>query len=172
MSEPFLGEIRMFGFNFPPRGWSLCNGQLLPISQNTALFSILGTTFGGDGKTTFALPNLQGNAPMHPGTGPGLTPRSLGEDGGEEAVTLTTNTIPSHNHIPLAKSGAGTQYAPSGTVWAADAAGAPFYATTPNTAMNASIMGSVGGGLPHANLQPYLAVNFCIALQGVFPPRG
>ena len=123
MSDPFLGEIRVFGFDFPPRGWANCAGQLLPISQNTALFSILGTSFGGDGRTTFALPNLQGTVPVHVGAGPGLTPRALGESGGTPEVTLSVAEMPAHSHAANCNSGLGTSYGPANNVWALDAGG-------------------------------------------------
>src|SRR5690242_18351749 len=128
MSEPFIGEIRAFGFNFPPRGWAICAGQLLPIAQNTALFSILGTSFGGDGRTTFALPDLRGNAPLHIGTGNGLTPRQLGETGGTAQVSLSLAQMPAHSHAVNCNSGVGTSYIPSNNVWASDAGGAHEYA--------------------------------------------
>jgi microcystin-dependent protein len=176
MSEPFLGEIRMFGFGFAPRGWALCGGQILSIAQNTALFSLLGTNYGGDGKTTFALPDLQGRVPMHWGQGPGLTDRALGESSGIETVTITSSEMAAHTHSPQAASGAGNQYGPAGGFWASDAGGAAFYAPTANTQMNSGIVGNAGGNgtgasNPHNNLQPYRAVNFCIALEGIFPAR-
>ncbi len=177
MSEPFLGEIRMFAGNFAPRGWALCNGQLLAISQNTALFSLLGTNYGGDGRTTFGLPNLQGRAPLHPGDGPGLTSRQLGELGGEETVNLTPAQIPAHTHNFLCSSATGDQSTPVGNVCAVGAGqrGQAFYADAPGAsppALNAGALSSTGGGAAHNNLPPYLAVNFIIALQGIFPPRG
>jgi microcystin-dependent protein len=169
MSEPFIAEIRMVPFNFAPRGWALCNGQLIPISQNTALFSLIGTFYGGDGRTTFALPNLQGAAPMHQGQGPGLTPRVLGETGGSETVTLLPTQIPAHTH-PLTGSGDDANtLSPAGASPAV--AGVPQYRPDQNTAMAPGALGTAGGGQPHNNLQPYLTVNFVIALQGIFPPR-
>jgi microcystin-dependent protein len=171
MSEPFLGEIRLFGFNFPPAGWATCAGQLLPIAQNTALFSILGTSFGGNGTTNFALPNLQGNVPLHVGSGRGLTPRTLGEIGGVPQVTLSMGQMPVHSHAANCNSGAGTSYGPANNVWASDAGGAREYAAAPNVTMAANALAATGGSQPHNNLQPYLAVNFCIALQGIFPSR-
>lgn len=171
MSEPFVGEVRMFGFNFAPRGWSFCNGQLIAIAQNTALFSLLGTTYGGNGTTTFGLPNLQGRFPMHWGSGPGLTNRNLGDTGGSPAVTLVSTQMPSHSHTANANSAGGNQLAPAGNRWAPDAAGANFYAAAPSTTMAAGAIGLAGGNQPHENMQPYLAVNFCIAMQGVFPSR-
>lgn len=169
--EPFIGEIRCFGFAFPPRGWALCAGQLLPINQNQALFAILGTTYGGDGRTNFALPDLRGRVPLHQGSGPGLTPRPLGQQGGTEAVTLTAAAMPAHTHPARCNGGAGNQYGPTGHYWAQDAAGGSVYAPAGDTAMAADAAALAGGGAPHNNLQPYLAMNFCIALQGIFPSR-
>jgi len=171
MSEPFIGEIRVFGFNFPPVGWATCAGQLLPIAQNTALFSILGTNFGGNGTTNFALPNLQANVPLHVGAGPGLTPRTVGETGGVPQVTLNVAEMPAHTHAANCNSGHGTSYDPANAVWAADAGGAREYAAGSNVTMAANALAATGGGQSHSNLQPYLAVNFCIALQGIYPPR-
>ena len=172
--DPFVAEIRMFPFNFAPRGWAWCDGQLLPLSQNTALFSLLGTTYGGNGKSNFALPDLQGRAPMHPGQGPGLSLHDLGETGGSETVSLLESEIPSHSHalrdhdIDLAELPAG---APNRAL--ARSANSTVY--TPPLAlnfMNGDSLAPAGGDQPHNNLQPYLTVYFCIALQGVFPPRG
>jgi microcystin-dependent protein len=175
MSAPFLGEIRMFGFNFPPRGWAFCSGQLLPISQNTALFSILGTTYGGNGTSTFALPNLQGAAPMNSGQGPGLTNRVLGETGGSPAVTLITTQMPIHSHTLECSTNLADQHGAAGNIPAPGVArrGQNFYASAggTNPAMQSSLVGLAGGSLPHNNLPPFLAVNFCIALQGIFPAR-
>lgn len=171
MSEQFIGEIRVFGFNFAPVGWAICAGQLLPIAQNTALFSILGTNFGGDGVRTFALPNLQGNVPMHVGQGNGLTPRTVGETGGSATVTLNTAQMPAHNHAATCNNGNGTNYGPANNVWAADAGGASEYAPAANTPMAAGALSPAGGGGAHDNMQPYVALNFCIALQGIFPSR-
>lgn len=179
MSEPFLGEIRMFGGNFAPRGWALCNGQLLSIAQNTALFSILGTTYGGNGQTTFALPNLQGRVPMHWGAGPGLTPRTLGETGGTENVTLLLTQIPQHNH-PVNAAATATSASPAGAVPATVApprgsggAAQNAYAAAPDgaTVMNNGMVGQAGGSQPHANIQPFQCVTFIIALEGIFPSR-
>lgn len=165
--DPFVGEIRIVGFNFEPRGWALCNGQLLPIAQNTALFSLLGTTYGGDGRTTFGLPNFQGRAVMHRGQGPGLTLRDLGETGGSDTETLSQSTMPQHNHELSAASGSATTGTPSGAN--SLAAGT---ANTYGTANNMVPMGEVvGGGQPHNNMQPYEVLNFVIALQGIYPPR-
>ncbi len=181
MSDQYIGEIRMFGGNFAPRGWAFCNGQLMAISQNTALFSILGVTYGGDGKSTFALPDLQGRAPMHQGAGRGLTPRMLGQRGGAPSVTLLESQMPRHNHVPQAVSANGaTGQGPDGAVWAqgwtAGRGGqqnpAPTCATSASTPMAAQALGPTGGSQPHNNMQPYLGVSFIIALQGDFPPRG
>jgi len=196
MSDPFIAEIIMFGGNFAPRGWAFCDGQLLSIAQNTALFSLLGTTYGGDGRTTFGLPDLRGRVAMHPGSGPGLTTRRLGEKSGVETVTLTTNQIPSHNHTATATAsgtGTGTSYGTDtqgdsgftgGNTWAH--VGANLYKdATPNVAMKAGnvtldnltvtvdnvTVNNTGGSQNHTNIQPYLCVNFIIALQGTFPSR-
>ncbi len=173
MSDPFVAEIRMFGFNFPPTGWAFCNGQILSISQNTALFSLLGTTYGGDGKTNFALPNLQGSAPLFFGQGPGLSPHFQGESGGETTVTLLEYEMPAHTHTALGYSGAGGQ-GPANNSWAdANQRGISTY--TPSSAQNVPMspqaLSITGSSLPHNNMMPYLVMNFCIALQGIFPPR-
>jgi len=169
--NPFLGEIREFGFNFAPVGWAMCNGQLLSISQNTALFSLLGTQYGGNGTTNFALPNLQGRVPMGQGQGPGLSSRVIGEVDGTETVTLLVTEIPSHSHLPQCNSGDGNAYGPGGNFWSQDAAGNAEYASTGATPMNGAALLPTGGGQPHSNMQPYLALNFCIAMQGIFPSR-
>lgn len=173
MSTPFVAEIRIVGFNFAPTGWALCNGQLLPISQNTALFSLLGTSYGGDGKSTFALPNLQGSAPIHQGQGPGLSDRVVGESGGEQSVTLLETEIPAHSHSVRADSGNGNQTSPVNNVWSSLAGRTPppLYSNTSNTAMSPQAGGIAGGSQPHNNMSPYLVLNFIIALQGIFPPR-
>ena len=176
MSNPFVAEIRIFPFNFPPKGWAFCDGQLMPISQNTALFSLLGTTYGGDGKSTFALPDLQGRAAMQPGQGQGLSLRDLGEQGGEESVTLLSTEMPVHNHVFGGSQNAnGNSQTPSGNIWSQAPAGrgaaALYHAAPATNALNANCLNPTGGGLPHNNLQPYLTLNFCIALQGVFPQR-
>ena len=170
--DPFVAEIRIFPFNFPPKGWAFCNGQLLPLSQNTALFSLLGTTYGGDGRSTFALPDMQGNAPMHPGQGPGLSLHDLGETGGSETVTLLQSEIPLHSHALRADvlDLADTNVA-SPTASLALSAGGTLYQAATNTTMGPNVIAPAGGSLPHNNMQPYLTLNFCIALQGVFPPR-
>jgi microcystin-dependent protein len=173
MADPFVAEIRIFPFNFAPKGWATCDGQILPLSQNTALFSLLGTTYGGDGKSNFALPNLAGSAPMHPGQGPGLSLHDLGEVGGTQSVTLLQSEMPIHNHFVQGNFNAGDVFTPS-----------PQVALTNSDPGNAYVTGSpglvpmafqaislTGGSLPHNNMQPYLTLLFCIALQGVFPPR-
>lgn len=175
MADPFVAEIRIFGFNFAPTGWAMCNGQLMPISQNTALFSLLGTTYGGDGKSTFALPNMQSNAPMQPGQGPGLSLHDLGETGGSEYVTLLESEIPAHSHGLLASTQPGEDAAPNPSVALGRSVGASLYQSTVNAnivRLSFNALGVAGSSLPHNNMQPYLTLNFCIALQGVFPPRG
>ena len=177
MADPFVAEIRIFPFNFAPKGWAFCNGQIMPISQNTALFSLLGTTYGGDGKSTFALPNMQGNAPMHPGQGPGLSLHDLGEQSGSQTVTLLVSEIPVHAHfVGRARAADGDSVTPVASVWSQSAAGrgsAALYHEAPaNAKVNPTFSLAVtGGSLPHNNMQPYLSLSFCIALQGVFPPR-
>jgi microcystin-dependent protein len=176
MSDQFVAEIRIFPFNFAPRGWAFCNGQILPISQNTALFALLGTTYGGNGTSNFALPNMQGNAPMHPGQGPGLSLHDLGETSGSASVTLLQSEMPQHFHSLMAVNGpppanAGT---PGPGVALARSSGGMAYKQPPLGGvgpMSASAIGSTGGNQPHNNMQPYLTLNFCIALQGIFPPR-
>ncbi|MET3697091.1 microcystin-dependent protein [Bacillus oleivorans] len=171
--DPYVGEIRIFAGNYAPKGWAFCNGQILSIAGNTALFSLLGVTYGGDGKTTFALPNLTGRAPLHQGTGPGLTTRYLGEWGGEQSVTLALNEIPAHNHLANAKAASG-ETNPTEAIWASVPGGrgaTPMYGNKIDTDMNPQNLGITGGSLPHNNMQPYLGVNFIIALEGVFPPR-
>lgn len=173
MSEPFLGQICSFGFNFAPRGWSLCNGQVISIAQNTALFSLLGTTYGGNGQTTFALPDLRGRAALHQGQGPGLTNRVIGESSGTETVTLLTTQMPQHNHLVGANSTDSNPQGvktPVGNVPGYNDAG-PLYAPTVNGTMLPTMIQPAGGNQPHPNMQPYLVVNFCIAMQGIFPSR-
>jgi microcystin-dependent protein len=174
--DPYIGEIRMFAGNFPPRGWAFCNGQILSIAQNTALFSILGITYGGNGQTTFALPNLQGRSPMHWGTGPGLSARTLGEMSGSETVTLISSQMPAHTHLLSASSSSGTAPAPTGNFTAAytdPVSGDPLnlFGTVANTTMNPAAVSAAGGSQPHNNMSPYLCVSFIIALEGIFPPR-
>ena len=174
MADPFVAEIRIFPLNFAPKGWAFCNGQILPISQNTALFSLLGTTYGGDGKSTFALPDLQGSAPMHPGQGPGLSLHDLGETGGSDAVALLESEIPTHSHTIQAANFPGDVQAPQPAVSLARTSGGNSYQSTTNqnvVSMSPSALAPAGGDEPHNNMQPYLTLNFCIALQGVFPPR-
>ena len=173
MADPFVAEIRIFPFNFPPKGWAWCNGQLMPLSQNTALFSLLGTTYGGNGKSNFALPDMQGNAPMHPGQGPGLSLHDLGETGGSETVSLLESEIPAHSHS------VGAQNVPlsalaqaAGNTFTHPANGNLFDTGTTLVNMSGNMLAPAGGDQPHNNMQPYLTLNFCIALQGVFPPRG
>ena len=173
MGDQFVAEVRIFPFNFAPTGWAKCNGQLLPISQNTALFSLLGTTYGGDGKSTFALPNLQGSAPMHPGQGQGLSLRDLGQMSGVENVTLLVSEIPAHTHAVNATASVADTPLPADAV-PAQSVGDPRYAAIgagPATTFAPQATPPAGGGLPHTNMQPYLTLNFCIALQGTFPPR-
>jgi microcystin-dependent protein len=171
MSQPFIGEIRIFGFNFAPRGWAFCNGQLLAIAQNTALFSLLGTTYGGNGQTTFALPNLQSRVPVHFGQGPGLSSYALGQEAGSESVTLIQNEIPAHVHTVSPSCSTDDPNAGSPKNNFPAAAGTPIYSNTSNAVMGVSNTSIVGGSQPHNNIQPYLALNFCIALQGIFPSR-
>ncbi|MFZ7088822.1 phage tail protein [Curtobacterium sp. RRHDQ10] len=175
MSDPFVAEIRMFTGSFAPRGWATCNGQLMPISQNTALFSLLGTTYGGDGRSTFALPNLMGASPMQSGQGPSLSQRDLGESGGAPSVSLLPSQIPSHTHTVAAASAAGTQNTPTGAVLGQASFGRRvdrLYATSAgSTTLNPGAVAVAGGSVPHDNLPPYLTLTFIIALQGVFPPR-
>ena len=162
MSEPFLGELKLISWNFPPKGWAFCNGQLLPINQNQALFSILGTTYGGNGQTTFALPDLRGRTPVY--TGQGLT---LGQAGGETAHTLNQSEMPQHSHAPAANTGAATVGPLNNNFWSATGA----YGAAANSSMNATEISPVGGSQAHANMQPYLVINIIIALQGIFPSR-
>jgi microcystin-dependent protein len=172
MADPFVAEIRPFAFNFAPTGWAQCNGQLLPISQNTALFALLGTYYGGDGKSTFALPNLQGSAPMNQGQSGGTSERVLGESSGEQYVTLLQSEMPVHPHALNAVESTATARQPPGQMFAVGEAISDYHTGAPNTNMHPNMLAIAGGSLPHNNMQPYLVVNFCIALQGVFPPRG
>lgn len=170
--DPFVAEIRIFPFNFAPKGWAWCDGQLMPLSQNTALFSLLGTTYGGDGKSTFGLPNLQGRAPMHPGQGPGLSLHDLGEMSGTEVVTLLTSEIPAHSHSVTAQNNPlGGTTAPAGNLLNRPASGFTYSTTAATVAMAPQTLAPVGGSTPHNNMQPYITFYFNIALQGVFPPR-
>jgi len=169
MSDQFVAEIRIFPFNFPPTGWAFCDGQIMPISQNTALFALLGTTYGGDGKSTFALPDMQGNAPMQPGQGQGLSLRDLGEMSGVESITLLQSEIPVHTHVMNTTNEDGNNTQPGNRYYGR---GNAIYA--PAAALGTMAFQTIapaGGGLPHNNMQPYLTLNFCIALQGIFPQR-
>ena len=171
--DQWIGEIALVAFNFAPQGWALCDGQLLPISQNTALFALLGTTFGGNGTTTFALPDLRGRAPIHMGQGPGLSSYVIGQTGGAEVVTLLSTQIPQHTHALAASTANGTSDTPGATaVLAKNASGVPAYGTgVPNTTMAPAAIGVAGGSQPHENHQPYLTMNYIIALNGIFPSR-
>lgn len=174
MADPFVAEIRIFPFNFAPKGWAFCDGQLLPLSQNTALFSLLGTTYGGNGKSNFALPDLQGRTPMHPGQGFGLSLHDLGETGGSETVTLLESEIPAHSHPISGQGSTANLNDPSGAVMARPFGGGNLYRTPAEAVMvqmSPDSLAPAGGDQPHNNMMPYLTVNFCIALQGVFPPR-
>ena len=171
MSEQFIGEIRMFGFNFAPEGWALCDGQLLPISQNAALFSLLGTTYGGDGKTTFALPDLRSRVPIHQGQGTGLTSYTQGQAAGAETVTLTATQMPGHSHTVHASSSAAASNVPQGRALARSQSNAYTAQPDGTTVMNAKVLANTGGSEPHPNIQPCLVVNFCIALTGIFPAQ-
>jgi microcystin-dependent protein len=173
MSDPFIGEIKMVGFNFAPSGWAFCDGQVMQIVQNTALYSLLGTTYGGNGQTTFSLPNLQGRAPLHRGTGPGLTPRTQGQSGGATTVTLTTSTLATHAHAALGASGGGVTD-PTGNTWGSLAGRNPppaYQSGNPNVTMSTAVLDTAGQNAPHNNMQPYLAVNFVIATMGIYPVR-
>ena len=175
MADPFVAEIRIFPFNFPPIGWAWCNGQILPISQNTALFSLLGTTYGGNGQSTFALPDLQGRAPMHPGIGPGLSLHDLGETGGSEFVQLIESELPAHSHSLQGTAGFGNQNSPADRLMGRPFGGGSMYKAPAGAAavqLATQAVAPAGGGQPHNNMMPYVTFNFNIALQGVFPPRG
>lgn len=168
MSEPFIGEIRLLPFNFAPLGWAFCQGQLLSIAQNTALFSLLGTTYGGNGQTNFRLPDLRGRVAVSSGQGPGLSDYQLGETGGEENHTLITNELPTHNHAVACNGEDSNSANPTSHFPASQTTG---YSTASTASMNAGVIGATGGSQPHNNVQPYLTFNYCIALQGIFPPR-
>jgi microcystin-dependent protein len=173
MSDQFVAEIRIFPFNFPPTGWAFCDGQLMPISQNTALFSLLGTVYGGDGKSTFALPDMQGNAPMQPGQGQGLSLRDLGEMSGVQSITLLQSEMPFHTHNVMTTPDDGEFKTPAADRVMGRSIGAFLYQSS-NAGLQLTALqtiGAAGGGLPHNNMQPYLTLNFCIALQGIFPQR-
>jgi microcystin-dependent protein len=169
MADPFVAEIRIFPFDYAPQGWAWCDGQLLPLSQNTALFSLLGTTYGGDGKSNFALPDLQGRAPMHPGQGPGLSLRDLGEAGGSETVSLLESEIPSHAHTLAVSVRPADALNPGGL--SPGTGNALYAAPGPLAGMAPEALAPAGGDQPHNNMQPYLTTYFCIALQGIFPSR-
>lgn len=174
VSEAYIGEIRIFGGNFAPKDWALCNGQIINIASNSALYAILGDRYGGDGKTTFALPNLNGRAALHQGTGVGLTPRNVGESGGSATVTLLTTQMPSHNHIATCNNTQPSNNEPTGAIWT-DQQGkgsVPLYTPQVNKQMNLMTMDVAGGSQPHNNMQPYLGLNFIICLYGDWPPKG
>jgi microcystin-dependent protein len=173
MSQPFIGEIRMFGGNFAPQGWAMCQGQLQDISQNEALFNLIGTTYGGDGMSTFALPDLQGRAPVHQGQGPGITQNYvIGEKGGVESVTLTTNQMPIHNHALQASKDPAQQIVAQNAVLATPVSLSAYFAAPPDAALNANTVIGTGGSQPHENMQPFLVVSFIISLIGIFPSQG
>jgi len=174
MSTPFLGEVRLFGFNFVPQGWQACDGSLLSIAENDALFALVGTTYGGDGQTTFAVPDLRGQVPLHQGRGPGLTPRVIGERGGSEAVTLTVQQLGPHGHAFAATSTNANTGTPSGTVTLGATTSNTLYTTAPDDSPQALSPASTlpaGGSQPHGNVMPTLAVQFCIATAGIFPSQ-
>jgi microcystin-dependent protein len=171
MADPFIGEIRMFAGTFAPRGWALCDGQVLAISQNTALFSLFGTIYGGDGRMTFALPDCRGRVPVHQGNRPGLTSRALGAKGGSEEEPLTQEQLPAHSHVALGTTDSGLEPNPGGNVLATSTIFTPYAVAGPNVALATTAIGDAGGGQPHANVQPFLCVNFIVALTGVFPSR-
>lgn len=168
MGQPYVGEIRMFAGNFNPAGWMFCDGALLPISENETLFQLIGTTYGGDGQSTFGLPDLRGRVPIHMGTGPGLSSYVLAENGGVESVTITQNQMPVHNHTPLA-SNTGASDTPANNFWATSTSGKPYTAAPPTVLMNAGTMSPTGGSQPHDNMIPFLCVNYIISLFGIFP---
>src|SRR5436305_6377249 len=171
MADPFLAEIRIFPFNFAPKGWAWCNGQVLPITQNTALFSLLGTTYGGNGQSNFALPNFQGRAPMHPGQGPGLSLHDLGETGGSDTVSLLESAIPSHSHAMSVSQADSSEGTGAGQQFATGIGIGLYAAPGALVQLSDNALAPAGGDQPHNNMQPYLTCYFCIALQGVYPPR-
>jgi microcystin-dependent protein len=173
MGEPYIGEIRMFGGNFAPAGWAFCNGALMPISENDALFTLIGTTYGGDGQETFGLPDLQGRIPIHAGTGSSGTPYTIGEMGGVEQVTLTVNQIPAHGHAPLGTTDPGDQSTPVNNFWSAAFTGDQIYdpAITANGTLNTTLIQQSGGSQPHENVAPFLCISFILSLFGVFPSQ-
>lgn len=172
MADPFLGEIRIFAGNFAPRGWALCQGQLLPIAQNDALFSLFGTIYGGDGQTTFALPDLASRIALHQGAGPGLSPRAIGEAGGAETVSLSAQEMSAHNHAAFCSNTGANKLSPVGSYWSTDPGGnTGAYSTTDGSQLADTAIGNTGGGQPHNNLQPYLVINCIVALEGIYPSR-
>lgn len=171
--DPYIGEIRIFSCNYAPKGWAFCNGQPQYIAQNSALFAILGTTYGGDGRTTFNLPDLRDRVPLFWGNGAGLSAYTIGETGGTDTVTLLSNQLAAHNHVPMGSTG-NEQTSPIGNAWGTGTGRTPppmYVSGAPNTSMSSIIFNPTGGGYPHNNLQPFLTLNFCIAIQGIFPPR-
>ncbi|MGH2553962.1 MAG: phage tail protein [Chitinophagaceae bacterium] len=171
-TQPFVGEIKLFAGNFSIMGHAYCQGQLMPISQNEALFSLIGTTYGGDGVTTFGLPDLRGRVPLHQGNGAGLSPRTIGENGGTETVTLTANQLPSHTHAMNCNAGTGNSSTPANNFWAAQPALLQYAAaSTASSALKSNAVSNSGNSQPHPNLQPYLTINYLIALEGIFPSR-
>jgi microcystin-dependent protein len=171
MSNPYIGEIRMFGGSFAPAGWAFCDGQLMPIAENDALFTLIGTTYGGDGQETFGLPNLQSRVPIHQGQGSGLQNYTIGEAAGVESVTLTTQQIPVHNHSWLASTGGGTSISPQDTVSAAPPVMKLYRLGSPSDPMAANLINPVGGSQPHENVMPYLTINYILSLFGIFPTQ-
>jgi microcystin-dependent protein len=172
MSDAFVAEIRLLPFAFAPKGWAFCNGQLVPVSQNTALFSLISTFYGGDGKSTFGLPNLQGAVALHPGQGPGLSQYVLGQTGGTDAVTLVPSEMPAHLHQAKCSSTLGDDYGPKGDFWAPDVTGNPQYGASATLTMAADVLGPGGASQPHNNMQPFLVLRYCIAMEGIFPAKG
>lgn len=173
MAEPFIGQITIYGLSYAPRGWAFCDGQILPIRQYTALFSLLGTYYGGDGVTTFALPDMRGRTPIHQGQGQGLSPYVIGEQVGVESLALLTTEIPTHTHLPMANNTIANQGGPKNNFWALESTGqsATYSNQSPNAIMNQMSVGPSGNSQPHENRQPFLTMSFCIAMEGIFPPR-